>query len=134
MNPRVAPLVVFVGGCMGGGLRLVIDELVPATAAGLPVDIVVINIIGAFAMGVLVAWVMIQGARWWVPMLGTGALGAFTTFSALAALPWLASTSGLAAVSVLAATIVGSVAAAAAGWKGGASLALAQERRAESSP
>ncbi|MFW7413685.1 fluoride efflux transporter FluC [Demequina sp. SO4-18] len=134
MKEWAAPLAVFAGGCLGGALRLGIDAVVPATSTGIPLDVIAINVSGAFAMGVLAAWVMVHGARWWAPMLGTGALGAFTTFSAIAALPWLSTAGAVPAVSLLAATLVASVATAAAGWGLGVRLALAQERRSESAP
>lgn len=133
MTSARAPLAVFAGGCLGGALRLGVDEWVPSTASGLPLDIVAINLIGAFCLGILAAWVLVQGARWWVPLVGTGALGAFTTFSALAALPWIAEAGALLAVGLLCATLVASVAVAAAGWPIGVRIALAQERRAEES-
>ncbi|WP_193746336.1 fluoride efflux transporter FluC [Demequina aestuarii] len=131
MTSARAPLAVFVGGCLGGALRLGIDEWVPSTGAGLPLDIVAINLIGAFGLGILAAWVLVQGARWWVPLVGTGALGAFTTFSALAALPWVSEAGAPLAVALLLATLVSSVAVAAAGWLVGVRIALAHERREE---
>lgn len=133
MTTLPAPLAVFVGGAAGGALRLGVDELVPTSASGLPWDIVSINVLGAFAMGMLAAWVLIHGTRWWVPMAGAGALGAFTTFSALAALPWLAEAEPVTAIGVLVGTLVASVAAAGLGWPLGVRAAMRRVRRMEAS-
>lgn len=112
-----APAQVFVGGMLGGAVRLAIDAVIAPTGAGVPVDIVVINIVGAFALGVMSGWVARHGQRPWVPLVGTGALGAFTTFSALAALPWMASAWPVVAAVVVLGTLAGAIAAAALGWR-----------------
>lgn len=134
MTSASAPLAVFAGSAIGGALRLAIDAAIPTTGAGLPLDIVTINIVGAFAMGALAAWVLASGTRWWVPMAGTGGLGAFTTFSALAALPWLSDASPAIAVGALALTMVASVAAAGLGWPLGTHLANSRVAPMEQSP
>ncbi|MFN3865560.1 MAG: fluoride efflux transporter FluC [Demequina sp.] len=122
---------MFVGGCLGGAVRLAVDGLVPPTGSSLPLDIVAINIVGSFALGILAAWALVHGARWWVPLVGTGFLGGFTTLSVLDTLPWQPTAQPGAAVALLVATTIASVLAAAVGWKLGARLALAQERRTE---
>jgi CrcB protein len=80
--PVPAPLpallgAVAVGGMLGAlaryGLVLALPDL-PATLA--------INVAGSFLLGVLVA--RRPDGRWSRPFLGTGVLGGFTTFSALA--------------------------------------------------
>lgn len=117
-----APLAVFVGGCAGGALRLALDHWISPAPGGLPLDIIAINILGAFALGALSAWLLATGDRWWAPVLGPGALGAFTTFSAIAALPWVTEMSVAAGAGLLAAMMAVSVAAAGAGWALGARL------------
>lgn len=126
LPPSVA---VFVGGLLGGALRLSIDALVPSTTTGLPLDIVGINVLGSFAMGVLAAWALVQGSQWWVPLVGTGALGSFTTFSALAAMPWIAEATLAASVSLLIVTTALCVAAAGLGWPLGSRLARGTRSR-----
>lgn len=122
---------MFAGGCIGGALRLGLDQLIPVTGPGLPLDIAAINVVGSFALGILTAWTLVQGRRWWVPFLGTGLLGGFTTFSLLEALPWESGAHPGAALALLVGTTVASVAAAALGWVLGTRIAFAQERRGE---
>lgn len=123
LTPLPIPVTVFVGGMVGGGLRLGLDALIPATGAGIPLDIVAINIVGALLLGILSAWVARHGQRPWVPMIGTGALGSFTTFSALAVLPWVTNASAVVAVAVVVGTLLASIGAAALGWRLGESPA-----------
>lgn len=77
------------GGAVGTALRYVVTVLVPP-AAGLPVAIFTVNVVGAFVLGVLLELL----AEWgpdvgWSRRLrlgiGTGVLGGFTTYSSLAA-------------------------------------------------
>jgi len=77
-------LAVVVGGLAGTGLRLALDLAIPHADDGFPVSTLAINVVGAFALGVLVAryW---PTARGWVKAgLGPGLLGSFTTYSAFA--------------------------------------------------
>ncbi|WP_258069905.1 CrcB family protein [Arthrobacter sp. SX1312] len=80
--------LVFLGG-MGGTLaRFGLSEVLP-TPAGLPVGIFLINIAGAFALGLLLEALARRGPdagrrRGLRLLLGTGFLGGFTTYSALA--------------------------------------------------
>ena len=118
-----APLVVLVGGCLGGGARLALDAWLPTGAV--PWDLLAINVAGSFALGVLSALTLARGARWWTPGVTTGALGGFTTYSSVAALSVTTPLgAGMAAV-VLAATMAATVLAAATGW----TLAERAERR-----
>lgn len=125
---------VFAGGMVGGALRLAIDAVIAPTGDDIPVDIVAINIIGAFLLGVMSARVTRHGQRAWVPMVGTGALGAFTTFSALAVLPWVTSASAITALVVVVATLAGAIAAAALGWRLGSRLSATRPRRRQDQP
>lgn len=82
-GPRRAGLVA-VGGAAGALLRLAALE-----AADQPVAaVLVVNVAGAFLLGLLTAHVARRPDREPVlrPLLGVGVLGAFTTFSAFAAL------------------------------------------------
>ena len=71
-------LAVFFGGMLGTGARLGIDSLVSQPASTLT-----INVVGSFALGLLVARVWSSAAPWARAGLGAGLLGSFTTFSAL---------------------------------------------------
>jgi fluoride exporter len=87
--PRFPPgilVAIFVGGVFGGLTRYGIGRAWPPRVDGFPWDIFAINILGAFALAVLLVVVMeaVPQARYVRPALGTGFLGAFTTFSSLA--------------------------------------------------
>ena len=80
--------VVFVGGMLGTGARYEAGQLIPAMA-GLPLATMLVNLIGCFALGLLLELLVRRGPdRGWLRLtrlhLGTGFLGAFTTYSAMA--------------------------------------------------
>jgi fluoride exporter len=77
--------VVFLGGCVGGLTRYAVGRHWPADSAQFPWATFWVNVTGAFALAVLVALVAdARRPRWFLrPALGTGFLGAYTTFSAL---------------------------------------------------
>jgi CrcB protein len=83
-----APLLVFLGGAAGGLARYAVTSAWPAGGLGFPWATLVVNISGAFALGLLLGsgGTPQHGARHDVRrlLLGTGFLGAWTTFSALA--------------------------------------------------
>jgi CrcB protein len=85
IDPRV-PLAVFAGGVFGGLARYGIGVAAPPRADGFPWDIFAINLAGAFALALLLVIVLevLPPTRFVRPALGTGFLGAFTTFSSLA--------------------------------------------------
>jgi CrcB protein len=82
----VPPLVlVAVGGALGACLRYLVGVWTLANlGAGLPFATWSVNILGSFAMGVLIAWLMRleSGGAELRLLLGVGVLGGFTTFSA----------------------------------------------------
>jgi fluoride exporter len=93
-RPRPAHLswanigLVAVGGAIGTGLRHLIITLVPKWA-GVPVATLGINVTGAFLLGVLLELLADHGIdTGWSRRVrlgvGTGGLGGFTTYSALA--------------------------------------------------
>jgi CrcB protein len=80
---------VALGGAIGTGAREAISLAVPPVD-GVPVAILGINIVGAFLLGVLLETLLLRGPdvgrrRDLRLFLGTGVLGGFTTYSALAA-------------------------------------------------
>jgi CrcB protein len=79
----VTGLAVLVGGLVGTGLRLGLDALVPHGEADWPWSTLLINVVGSFALGALVARLWPVAPAWLRAGLGTGLLGSFTTFSAL---------------------------------------------------
>jgi len=105
-------LAVVTGAAVGMVLRLAVDYLVLP-----PLSTVVVNVIGSFALGVLVARVWPVASPAVRAGLGPGLLGTFTTFSAVAvALVGLgANGEWMIALAYLAANVVGGLIAA---WLG----------------
>ena len=78
-------LIVFLGAGLGGALRHGANELALRWfGGGYPVSTLAVNIIGSFAMGLLVGYFAFRGeaGQAWRLFLATGVLGGFTTFSA----------------------------------------------------
>ncbi len=101
--------LVGLGGAAGGLLRYAIDSQVPH--AVVPWDIIAINVIGSFLLGLVAA--SAPRDAWWIPAVGPGFLGGFTTFSTVAALRWSADASLVDAAVVLGATLLAATGAAA---------------------
>lgn len=86
---RMPPVVlVALGGALGSIARYLLGAAIPRVGE-LPVDIFVINIVGAFLLGLLietlVVWSHNLGRRQDIQLfVGTGVFGGFTTYSALA--------------------------------------------------
>ena len=79
-------LIVFLGGGVGSvvrhGFNLGVGRLWPGD---FPLATLIINILGSFTMGVVVAWFAFRAGGGWSQharlLLTTGFLGGFTTFS-----------------------------------------------------
>ncbi|MEU9832249.1 CrcB family protein [Streptosporangium sp. NPDC048047] len=86
-HPGVRPgalLDIAVGGAVGALLRYLITEAMPGAEGGFPWGTLLVNVLGCLFMGVLTTY-LLKGrphafAR---PLLVTGYLGGFTTFSHL---------------------------------------------------
>jgi CrcB protein len=76
--------VVALGGVIGSLARYGLAEAVPRGAAGFPWATFVTNVLGCFAIGVLLARLTPRHHPLLRPFLGTGVLGGFTTFSTFA--------------------------------------------------
>jgi len=78
--------LVALGGAVGASARYGIAERFPTDAGRFPVTTLVINLAGAFALGLLLEVVATRFVddRWVRPLVGIGVLGAFTTFSTFA--------------------------------------------------
>lgn len=74
-------LAILVGGAVGTGLRLLVDALVPV--ATFPLATLLVNLLGAYLLGRL-AGSMPHAPPRVRAFVGTGVLGSFTTFSAVA--------------------------------------------------
>lgn len=126
-SPALTLVAVAVGGVLGTGLRLGFDLAFPHGDAEFPVETLVVNLVGTFALGWLVGglWTRPATPAWLKAGLGSGLLGSFTTLSAVMASlivltragePWLA---GL----YLAVSLAGGLLLAALGLKLGSLLA-----------
>jgi fluoride exporter len=82
-----ALLAVAVGGLIGTGLRLTCDLAFPHADGELPVETLIVNLVGAFALGWLVGglWTRPTVPAWLKAGLGPGLIGSFTTLSAVMA-------------------------------------------------
>lgn len=91
-GPRPTPFApvllgsVAIGGVAGSVVRDGLTRLVGAPATGFPWATFAINLSGSLLLGLLVGALVVRpGAPRWVrPLLGTGVLGGYTTFSTFA--------------------------------------------------
>jgi CrcB protein len=76
---------VGVGGMLGTGVRLLADVVIPHGNTQFPLSTLLVNVVGAFVLGLLVSsiWTRPRTPNWLKAGLGTGVIGSFTTFSAL---------------------------------------------------
>lgn len=86
-RPR-ALLAVGAGGTVGTAARAILDEVLGADLP-LPASTLTVNLTGAFALGLLLAWLAGRGPDAGVRrdarlLLGTGVLGGYTTYSSFA--------------------------------------------------
>lgn len=122
-----ALLAVALGGLLGTGLRLACDLAFPHADGELPVETLIVNLIGAFALGWLVGglWTRPAIPGWLKAGLGSGVIGSFTTLSAVMASLLVLTREGeewLAALYLLV-SVIGGLLLAAAGLKLGSRLA-----------
>ncbi len=117
--------MVALGGAIGAAGRFLAGTAVTRLAGpGFPWGTLVVNVAGCFAMGVLVVALAQAGAMRHAPLLMTGVLGGFTTFSAFsldAVALYQRGEAGLALVYV-SGSMVGSLAALALGLVAARSL------------
>jgi fluoride exporter len=118
-------VAVLVGGAVGTSLRLGVDVVLPHGGTAFPVGTFLINLLGSFALAVLVARVWPTAVEWVRAGLGPGLLGSFTTFSALAvsAVDLTTAGAGVEAVIYVVASLVGGITAAVLGLRLGAATA-----------
>lgn len=76
-------LQVALGGALGASLRYLTGvATLRLMGPGFPWGTLTVNVLGSFAMGVLVVTLAHLGGNRFAPLLMTGLLGGFTTFSA----------------------------------------------------
>ena len=91
MNGWAFLLIVAAGG-LGAGLRYVLDLAVTALLGSrFPWGTFVVNVLGSFALGVVVGAVPDAS---WAEVLGVGLLGGFTTFSSVSSVSAVLLTDG----------------------------------------
>jgi fluoride exporter len=115
MNPLFP---VMAGGAIGAGLRYLTGLALPLRG-GWPWGTFAVNLLGGFAMGVLAAAVMKGNASESMRLfVGVGTLGGFTTFSAFSLEGFRMIEGGQwgLALGYSAASVIGSIAALAAGY------------------
>lgn len=76
-------LAVFLGGLIGTTLRVLVDLALPHRPEQFALSTLLVNVVGSFALGLLVAALWPRVPSWARVGLGPGILGSFTTFSAL---------------------------------------------------
>lgn len=79
-------LAIALAGGLGAALRMILDTLITTmitgrTGATFPWGTLVINVIGSFALGLIIGLVGEAPAPPWLFIVGAGLLGGFTTFS-----------------------------------------------------
>lgn len=79
-------IAISLGGALGSLGRYAVELAVPHEGGGFPWATLIVNISGAFAMGVLIGYLIDRPGvhRLARPFVGVGFLGGWTTFSALA--------------------------------------------------
>lgn len=116
-----AVLAVFLGGMLGAAARLGLDDTIVHHDSTFPMSTLIINVVGSFTLGFLIARIWPLVRPWVRAGLGPGLLGGFTTFSAVIASVVTLTASGhlLLAIGYLAASLVLGIGAAALGlWLG----------------
>ena len=79
MNPY---LQVALGGAVGATARFALYRATPLHGPGFPVATVAVNVLGSLVMGLLATLMAHRIGNAYAPLLLTGVLGGFTTFSA----------------------------------------------------
>jgi fluoride exporter len=111
-------LAVFLGGAIGTALRLGLDATIVHADNQFPLSTLVINVVGSFALAILIARLWPIAPGWLRAGLGPGLVGGFTTFSAVmvSMVTLAASSQILLALGYLAVTLVFGFGAAALGF------------------
>jgi fluoride exporter len=112
--------VVALGGALGTLARYSLDRALPTGTGHFPAATLAINLSGSFLIGLLLPWTLSMADRhpWIRPLLITGLLGGWTTYSALATDAATLTKTGhpLLAAADLGATVLGGLALVALGY------------------
>lgn len=117
-------LLVALGGAVGGALRWTATVLAPDPVGGFGWTTWWVNGVGSFGLGLLLSGTGRAARPWLRAAVGTGLLGGFTTFSAVAHAADVALRAGtaLTAIAVLAGSVAVGLVGAALGAAAGAGL------------
>jgi fluoride exporter len=121
----VTPLLVCLGAALGAPARWALDRAVQRRHdSAFPWGTFVVNVSGSLALGILLG-VVGAGQAPLVALLGTGFLGAFTTYSTFAVetLRLLEKGAGRIAAANVAASLAAGMLAAVVGWSLGTAIA-----------
>lgn len=79
--------LIAIGGACGSVARVLVGRSLAAPVAGLPVGTFAVNVVGSFAIGLVLRWAdALPGPREpWRALLAAGFCGGFTTFSTFSA-------------------------------------------------
>ena len=113
-------LAVAIGGVLGTAARYGVGRLMPSADAVIPWSTLLVNVSGSFALGVVAGLLAHRpyAPEWVRPLLATGVLGSYTTYSTFAVeTNDLLMTGPLLAAAYLVASVGGGVAAAMAGLR-----------------
>jgi fluoride exporter len=128
LPPAWAVAVVVAGGAVGTAARYGLGQRFPVEPGSFPTTTLVENVLGAALLGLLLTALMELGTqrRWIRPLLATGVLGSFTTFSTFAteAVLLVRDDQATVAASYVALTLALGIAAAAAGVTTGRALVV----------
>ncbi|WP_448221364.1 fluoride efflux transporter CrcB [Gordonia iterans] len=132
-----AMVLVFAGGVLGAPARYFAEANLPGADDGFPVSTFVVNVAGAFALGLLLESLVLGGPDAGLRKrarlcIGTGFLGAFTTYSSFAVeIDLLNRTDrlGIAAAYVASSLVVGLLAVALGIWLAHAARRAARDSR-----
>lgn len=124
-QPQILAAIAL-GGMLGASARYALDLAWPTAPGGVPWATLAVNATGCFLIGVLMATLsgIARSHPLLRPLLGTGLMGGFTTFSAYAVQvdSLLREGRALVALGYLAGTAVIALLAVAAGWVTGRAL------------
>lgn len=110
-------LQVALGGALGSMARYGVNILAGRISPAFPLGTLTVNIVGCLVMGILASVIAARGGQHFAPLILTGMLGGFTTFSAFALdtmVLWERG-AGLSAIGYVAASVVISLLAVCAG-------------------
>jgi len=118
--------LVAVGGGIGGVLRYGATQAFAEPAVGFPTTTFAVNVLGCLALGFCVGGPFTAGPAWLRPLVGTGLIGGFTTFSAVVHAARATASAGFTptALAYLAASVLVGALAAAVGTGLGARWAV----------